>query len=53
MQKARSSRGGGQCPPLSHTVTPTPQKPVEGKRTKTDKEPMSTGEYSGHMRRIK
>jgi hypothetical protein len=51
--KAKSSRGGGQSPPLSHTVTPSPHKPVTGKSTKTDKAPMSTGEYSGHMKRIK
>jgi hypothetical protein len=31
----------------------TPHKPIVGKKTKTDREPMSTGEYKGHLRRIK
>lgn len=43
----------GAVPKLSHNVTPTPAKPISGKTTKTDKAPMSTGEYSGHMRRKK
>jgi hypothetical protein len=49
MAKAKS----GMVPKLTHTVTPSPHKPVSGKHTRTDKAPMSTGEYSGHMRRIK
>ena len=43
----------GAVPKLTHTVTPSPHKPVSGKSTKTDKGPMSTSEYSGHMRRIR
>jgi hypothetical protein len=34
-------------------VGPTPHKPMVGKKTKTDREPMSTSEYKGHLRRIK
>jgi hypothetical protein len=34
-------------------VGPSPHKPMVGKKTKTDKEPMSTSEYKGHLRRIK
>jgi hypothetical protein len=38
---------------LTHSVTKSPHRPVEGKKTKTDRAPMSTSEYSTHMRRIK
>lgn len=48
---ARAKAAG--CPKLSHNVTKSAQKPVTGKKTKTDKAPMSTPEFSGHMRRIK
>jgi hypothetical protein len=51
--KAKSSRGGGQIPALSHTVTPSPHMPIKGKMTKTDRAPMSTSEFNGHMRRKK
>jgi hypothetical protein len=37
---------------LSHNVTESPHRPVKGSRTKTDREPMSTPEYHGHIRRI-
>jgi hypothetical protein len=43
----------GAVPKLSHTVTPSPAQPIKGKATKTDKAPMSTSEFSGHMRRKK
>jgi hypothetical protein len=34
-------------------VGPSPHKPMVGKKTRTDREPMSTSEYKGHIRRIK
>jgi hypothetical protein len=34
-------------------IGPSPHKPMVGQKTKTDREPMSTGEYKGHLRRIK
>jgi hypothetical protein len=37
---------------LTHHATESPHRPVRGARTKTDREPMSTPEYHGHMRRI-
>jgi hypothetical protein len=37
---------------LTHTVTESPHRPVRGAHTKTDRDPMSTPEYHGHMRRI-
>lgn len=38
---------------LSHEVTESPMKPIRGAHTRSDREPMSTPEYHGHMRRIK
>ena len=38
---------------LTHTVTKSPQRPIEGKTTRTDRAPMSTPEFKGHMRRIR
>ena len=43
----------GAVPKLTHTITPSPAQPIKGKATKTDKGPMSTSEYSGHLRRKK
>lgn len=34
-----------------HTKYPNPTRPIKGAHTRTDKEPMSTGEYKGHVRR--
>jgi hypothetical protein len=34
---------------LTHHVTKSPAMPIVGKNTTTDKAPMSTKEYSGHI----
>jgi hypothetical protein len=34
---------------LTHPVTKSPTSPIIGKKTRTDKAPMSTKEYSGHI----
>jgi hypothetical protein len=51
----RAHAGGGTIGPgdLTHHVTKTPQTPVKGANTRTNRQAMSTSEYSGHMRRIK
>jgi hypothetical protein len=47
--RAANKKMGGD---LSHNVTESPHRPVKGARTKTDREPMSTSDYHGHIRRM-